>query len=422
MWFLKGGAWRRAGLLALLLWQPPLAADTVLTLPRAEEIALERDGGLDSLRARRDALGDSAVASAQLPDPQIRFGAMNVPTDSFDLDQEPMTQVQVGLRQRFQPGKTRSLARSQGEVLATVQDARADDRGRTVRFAVRRAWIEQAWTQGAMDLLGQQQVWFGQLEEAAIAAYSAGRRPQHELLRIAMERELLEEKHVGLRQTSLTWRAELSRWIGPRSDEPLAAGLPALPGSEPAGVAAAGVAAHPLVVAAQRDVEASTLGVDLARQSYRPAWAVDVAYGFREGEDADGDDRADFLTAMLSFDVPLFTGNRQDRRVSSAAAQERVMRARLTDLQRDLVGRYEAASARWRSLEERIAVFEGRIVPSAEANVSATRQAYRNDVAPFDELVNAEKALLESQTRLLRLRADRLVARAEMLYLAGDQP
>jgi outer membrane protein TolC len=176
------------------------------------------------------------------------------------------------------------------------------------------------------------------------------------------------------------------------------------------------------VVAARREADASALQVDLARQRYRPGWAVDVAYGFRDGEDADGDDRADFLSAMLSFDVPLFTGNRQDRRVSSAAAEERGRRARLTEVQRELLASYEAATARWESLADRIEVFETRVVPSAEANVVATRQAYRNDVVPFDELVSAEKALLRARTRLLRLRTDRLLAQSDMLYLAGERP
>ena len=198
--------------------------------------------------------------------------------------------------------------------------------------------------------------------------------------------------------------------------------LPPLPDPGPAGSREERVAAHPLVVAARREVDASTLGVDIARQRYRPGWALDVAYGFRDGENPDGDDRADFLSAMVSFDVPLFTGNRQDRRVSSAAAEERGRRARLTDLQRELLGRYEATAARWESLGDRTRVFEERVVPSAEANVVATRQSYRNDNVQFDELVGAEKALLEARTRLLRLRADRLLAQADMLYLAGERP
>ena len=422
MSFLDCGAWRRAGLMALLLWQMPAVADPALTLAEAEEVALARDGGLDQLRARRDALGDAAIAEAELPDPQLRFGAMNVPTDSFDLDQEPMTQVQVGLRQRFQPGKTRSIARERGEVLATVQEARSQDRERGVRQAVRRAWIEHAWTSGAVGLLAEQQIWFAQLDDAAMAAYASGRRPQHELLRIAMERELLDERQVELRQMALTSRAALSRWLGSDGVPAAITELPTLPDPGPPAIGVERVAAHPAVVAARREADASALQVDLARQRYRPGWAVDVAYGFRDGEDADGDDRADFLSAMLSFDVPLFTGNRQDRRVSSAAAEERGRRARLTEVQRELLASYEAATARWESLADRIEVFETRVVPSAEANVVATRQAYRNDVVPFDELVGAEKALLEARTRLLRLRTDRLLAQSDMLYLAGERP
>jgi outer membrane protein TolC len=422
MSFLECGAWRRAGLVALLLWQMPAVADPVLTLAEAEEVALARDGGLDQLRARRDALGDAAIAEAELPDPQLRFGAMNVPTDSFDLDQEPMTQVQVGLRQRFQPGRTRSIARERGEVLATVQEARTLDRERGVRQAVRGAWIEHAWTSGAAGLLAEQQLWFAQLDEAATAAYASGRRPQHELLRIAMEREFLEERQVELRQMALTSRAALARWLGSDAVPAAITELPTLPDPGPPAAGAERITAHPAVLAARREAEASALEVDLARQRYRPGWAVDVAYGFRDGEDADGDDRADFLSAMLSFDVPLFTGNRQDRRVSSAAAEERGRRARLTEVQRELLAGYEAATARWESLADRIEVFETRVVPSAEANVVATRQAYRNDVVPFDELVSAEKALLQARTRLLRLRTDRLLAQSEMLYLAGERP
>jgi outer membrane protein TolC len=307
-------------------------------------------------------------------------------------------------------------------VLATVEEARSLDRERGVRQAVRRAWIEHAWTSGAVDLLAEQRIWFAQLDDAATAAYAAGRRPQHELLRIAMEQELLEERQVELRQDALTSRASLARWLGSDAVPPAITALPPLPDPGPPAAGAERVAAHPAVLAARREANASALEVDLARQRYRPGWAVDVAYGFRDGEDADGDDRADFLSAMLSFDVPLFTGNRQDRRVSAAAAEERGRRARLTEVQRELLARYEAATARWESLADRIAVFETRVVPSAEANVVATRQAYRNDVVPFDELVSAEKALLQARTRLLRLRADRLLAQSEMLYLAGERP
>ena len=80
MSFLDCGAWRRAGLMALLLWQMPAVADPALTLAEAEEVALARDGGLDQLRARRDALGDAAIAEAELPDPPVSYTHLTLPT------------------------------------------------------------------------------------------------------------------------------------------------------------------------------------------------------------------------------------------------------------------------------------------------------------------------------------------------------
>ena len=92
-----------------------------LDLPAAETMALERDARLAGLAERRQALQEDAVAAAQLPDPQLRFGALNLPTDSFAVDQEPMTQIQLGLRQQFPRGHTRSLSRGRAETLAAAE-------------------------------------------------------------------------------------------------------------------------------------------------------------------------------------------------------------------------------------------------------------------------------------------------------------
>ena len=152
----------------------------------------------------------------------------------------------------------------------------------------------------------------------------------------------------------------------------------------------------------------------------RSRWTSPTA--FATGEDNDGDSRPDFFSAMLSFELPLFPGQRQDRQVASANARELELRSALKDRQRELRRQYDAALSDWQSLDQRIGLFERRVMPAANATVEATRQAYRNDVAPFDELVRAEKTLLDARTRLLRLRAERLLAQAQLLYLTGENP
>lgn len=400
----------------------PGAGAQVLQLEAAERVALDRDAGTAAMAERRRALQEDAVAAAQLPDPQLRFGALNLPTDSFALDQEPMTQVQLGLRQQFPRGQTRGLSRDRAETLAAAEAARADARRREVVRALRRAWTERASVSEAQEILSDQQLWFAQLEESVTAAYAAGRRPQHDLLRIAMERDLLDEEAVRLRQVAMDREADLLRWLGPAADQADVNRLPVLPVPPEDAAAVESLARHPLILAELERVAAGEIGVELARQAYRPAFAVDLAYGFRDGEDNAGDSRPDFVSAMLSFELPLFPKKRQDRTLASASAREMELRSGLKDLQRELRQQFDAAASELGSLQERMTLFEQRVMPAAEATVEATRQAYRNDVAPFDELVRAEKTLLEARTRLLRLRTERLLAVADLLYLTGDAP
>ncbi|MGB5210131.1 MAG: TolC family protein [Gammaproteobacteria bacterium] len=422
--FNRGDSSRKKSIaVAVLLWCPLAAASAAgIDLDAAESLALERDARLAGLAERRQALQEDAVAVGQLPDPEMRLGALNLPVDSFALDQEPMTQVQVGLRQRFPRGHSRALNRDRMEILAQAESDRADARRRDVVRALRRAWTERARIAEATAILRDQQQWFAQLEEAVTSAYAAGRRQQQDLLRIAMERDLLEEDAVRLHQLALDQDATLRQLLGDSGIRADVSRLPVLPLPPDPQQGAEALARHPLILAELRQVEAGSVGVEIAQQDYRPAWALDVAYGFREGRDNDGDQRPDFFSAMISFDLPLFRSQRQDRKVASANARESEQRSRLQDLQRQLMQQFQAASGDWESLDQRLRLFEQRVMPAADATVQATRQAYRNDVAPFDELVRAEKTVLDARTRLLRLKAERLQTQADLLYLTGDTP
>ena len=91
-------------LISLLSWHT--AASAELSLVQAEKIASEADPQVAASQARALALSESAVADGQLPDPKLRFGVYNLPTDTFDFDQEPTTQLRLGIQQAFPRGDT----------------------------------------------------------------------------------------------------------------------------------------------------------------------------------------------------------------------------------------------------------------------------------------------------------------------------
>ena len=121
---------RYAGALALALLlvggAAPLAANADgLSLAESERIAVERDAMLREMRAQGAAMRERAVMDGELMDPQLRLGAVNVPVDSFSLDEEDMTMLEVGVVQEFRPGDSRRLSRRQMVQLASAMDATA---------------------------------------------------------------------------------------------------------------------------------------------------------------------------------------------------------------------------------------------------------------------------------------------------------
>ena len=91
-----------------------------LTLEQAVLLAIKNNPDISTLSSRYKALQNVPSQQGSLPDPVLSFSALNLPTDSFSLDQEAMTQMQVKITQAIPfPGKL-SLKEK-----AAVKEARA---------------------------------------------------------------------------------------------------------------------------------------------------------------------------------------------------------------------------------------------------------------------------------------------------------
>ncbi len=75
------------------LSDPNLSLDLVLTVVK------ENDFRLKQLQEESQAFLAESEAASYLPDPTVFAAIQSLPTDTFDVDQEPMTQLRVGVRQ-----------------------------------------------------------------------------------------------------------------------------------------------------------------------------------------------------------------------------------------------------------------------------------------------------------------------------------
>jgi len=416
---------RFAGVLALALALaggslPSQAAAAGLTLAESERIAVDRDAMLREMRAQGAAMRERAVMDGELMDPQLRVGAVNVPVDSFSLDAEDMTMLEVGVVQEFQPGKSRRLSRKQMEQLATAMDATALDRERIVRREVRKLWTQLAYVGAAKALLIEQTSWVEQMRQSARARYAAGEGKQLDVLQAGLDAAMLREQQLDLDRDDAMYRSQLSFWLG--ADEAARAqpeGLSPRAELEPLATLEARLTEHPAQLDYMRRIDAARTAEDVARELRKPAWMLDVSYGFRQNA-PDGMARPDMLSAMVTVGLPLFRGDRQDRGVSAARLEAQGLSERHDDHRREMQAMLaEAWNTAYRTAElERF--YETDLLPLADQSVTAALLGWRSNRAMIDEVVMARRLTLETRMKHLRLAADRALAQHEIDYLAGD--
>jgi outer membrane protein TolC len=411
---------RGARLLALMLCcAAPATGAAGMSLADAERVAIERDAVLRQLEAEAFSMRERAIAEGQLMDPKLRFGAVNVPVDSFSLDDEDMTMLELGVSQEFPGGRTRELARQRMQESAAAAEAVAADRRLIVRREVRRAWTELGYVARARELLDSQTDWVEQMRAAARARYASGEGTQLDLLRAGLDIAMLREQQLDLERDAAMRRAQLGRWIG---DEAAASAgpftLPARSELEPLAALEPRVLRHPAQVDFERRIDAAQTGVDLARQRYKPGWMLDMSYGLRSGS-MDGESRPDMLSAMVTVDLPLFRASRQDREVAAARADARGLHEMHDDHQREMqamLAEAWAIAARTAELER---FYERELVPLAEQSVQAALLAFRANRVMVDEVIEARRVALETWLKHLRLVADRSQAQYDIDYLVG---
>jgi outer membrane protein TolC len=391
-----------------------------LSLAEAERLAVERDAVLRQLAAESEAMRERGVAEGQLMDPKLRLGAVNLPVDSFSLDDEDMTMLEVGVSQEFPAGRTRELARRRMEQSASATEAVVGDRRLTVQREVRRAWTELAYIAMAREQLRQQSQWVEQMRASARARYASGEGRQLDVLQAGLDVAMLKEQLLDLDRDEAMRRAQLGRWIGEEEVRNAEANsLPARASLEPLPALEERLLRHPAQLDFERRIEAAQTATSLAQQRNRPGWMLDLSYGFRSGEEMDGESRPDLVSAMVSFDLPLFRGNRQDREVAAARAEARGLHDMHDDHQREMRAMLAEAwsvAARTAELEQ---FYESDLLPLADQSVQAALLAYRANRAMIDDVIAARRTALDTLLKHLRLAADRAQAQYDVEYLTG---
>ncbi|HAS6170308.1 TPA: copper transporter [Vibrio vulnificus] len=393
------------------------------------EQALANDASRKQFYAQSQAIRESGIAASTLMDPKLKVGFGGLPVDSFKFDEDPMTNISVGLMQQFERGSTLELQSKKASQQADGMALQVAAREREVANGITQLWLELGYQQQAERVLLENQRLMRELESFISTNYSIGKSEAQDLLNAQLQVSQLEEKLQANQQMQRRILSQMSEWLGSEwlyqqrdlkaSNQLNWDALERLLSASSTTQHFAQLAQHPMVQMANANIAVSQTQVELAEQSYTPQFGVEVMYAYRQANNMKGEPASDLVSAYLTMDIPLFTGNRQDR--AHAAAQYQVGAAQS---QKDLLlaqmnAKVNALLVDRSNLEQRLERYQNTLLEQAKARTKAVERGYQNSTAQFNDVIAATRDELAVELESQRLLTDLNQVNSNLAMLLG---
>jgi outer membrane protein TolC len=395
-----------------------IAHSSPLSLEQAEQLALKRSPELKALRAKTQSLDLRTVAAGQLSDPKLILGAMNFPVDTFNIRQEPMTQLQIGVQQSFPRGRSLKYKQSEVRSQTRAQWQAYKNQQILIRKVVRTSWLELYLWRQTKQIVNEQKKIFQHLVKITESMLANNKTQQKDVIRAQLELTELDNKLTNINEKIDIQHAQLRRWLGNSTSLQLNK-FPRLKPILLLGRLEKALSHHPQLARAHAKSHAAKTGVSYAEEQYKPGFTLGVTYGFRHGRNITNTPRADFFSAKLNLDLPLFPGNRQRQILNANKTTLEASQQEEISLYRQLNQQLKTQYAIWQRQRARVRLYRSKLLPQAKQYAEATLTAYENTQTDFPTLARAYVRDLQTQLAALNARISAAQAQVNLLYIEG---
>ena len=425
-----------------------MATPTQWSFEQVINSAQQNDPWLTANKHQQQALESMSEAVNTLPTPTMTLGLANLPVDSFNFSQEAMTQVKVGISQKFPRGDSIRIKNQQLRIKSQAYPHQRQDRAAKVAVEVANLWLDIYQRQESIVLINKNRELFEQLVDIAQARYGsfAGVNGQQDIVLAQLEVTRLDDRLTQLTQQQNSLWGALTQWlISPNAlqhdnkvflnkqllstmtvstqlpnIQPLLADVLHLQSRDSQSALdqlTRVMQNHPAILAINKQILATKTGIQLAEQAYQPEWGVNAHYGYRDN-DPMGTSRSDFFSISVSFDLPLFTNTSQDMAVKSAISSTEAVKTEKLLVMRQLLSRYDSAQAKLTQLLARKSLYQKQLIPQTNALADAALTAYNNDRGDFIDVIKARIARLDADIELLAINVNQQKIMMTLNYLA----
>ena len=250
------------------------------------------------------------------------------------------------------------------------------------------------------------------LAEAVHARLASGRGEAGDAVMPGQEAAQLADRRDDLERDLAKAKAELRRLIGPQGDAPLADDPPPL--VIDANVYRQHVHLHPELAAFGPARDKAAAEVREAEAAKKSDWGLEVAYQQRAPQ------YSDMVSIQFTFDLPIFTGTRQEPRIAAmqmeetriAAERDATLRMHTAELDNDLADhaaltrQLERARGTWSSL--------------AQQRVDLQTAGYKSGKIDLVNLLIARRELIDQRLKVIDLEQQRQMVAGKLYFSYGE--
>lgn len=402
------------------------------SLAQAQQLAISQDPNLKGNTYREEVMLSEKEAASYWENPQLSVSLQNLPTDGFSLEQEPMTQFKVGVKQRLPRGSVNQFTQQRFDAMASKIGVASEARIAWLKKEVALVWLDWYYATQQLLLLRREKNLLNQLLDVTESRYSRALdgAKQGDVVQVRLALLTLEDKHAQASQSLYEARANLSKWLGAPLDNtmvPVALdevsffaehdldwGTLQRLMSERAPFTL--LQQHPEARLLKLQTQIEEKQLNIAREQSKSQWSVEASYSYRQ-DAQNGARRADFVSFGVQVDLPYFTQSKQEASIAAAAARVNASKTDFRLKVNALASQAEVLKERLSSFSQRKALYQNVLVEEVAQLAQTLLTSYTADTANFSEVVNAYIRQIQVQDALLRIEVNEAKTLSSLLYL-----
>lgn len=391
------------------------STDSLLSVDHLVETMLAENAMLKSYGNFAEASKQKIAQAGTLPDPKLTAGLLNLPTDSYVFDQEPMTQKMIGLNQSFpffgKLGLKEDIAAKDYEINLKSYRNTELELIRNLESLYYKLFLNQK----SISIMQKNKSLLSDFVKIATTKYSAGQGIQQDVLKSQVELLKIDKKLIELKQQKASIKSQINVLLNRTPQEFLGETKELQALSLKIRLDSLQVLAlnnNPNLYGKKLMIDKSDLKYNLAKKEYWPDFGVTVNYGQREN-------RSDFLSGLVSINIPLYAGSKQSKMVQETALNKMAAKYAYSDAINQIRKNVKIIYDEIQKNKELLSLYQNGILPQAWQSLESAVAAYRTDKVDFITLLNNQLTLLTHELDYYKILMDYNTAISDLAFTCG---